>query len=354
MVDNIRAIYTSPTFETQGTGGSAKGAVCSGIRQGCPLSPYLFIIVLSVIFEDLEDTLRRRGIPSNTWSEGYPVADVEYADDTLLIARTIPQLQSHLSALEDIASEYGMSLNNIKTELLLKHDQPVTPLRFADGTLVPTSYTVKYLGSMINWQKPFEVAFRHRAVLAEEAYKKLRLIWNSTLSQHKKIRIFQSTFVPVLVYGLDALTLTTPHIKKIDAYYIRFLRRVVGIKASFYSRIPNTEVYNLANRPKLPSQTLNDIQFKMMVEVFNAPRTEIFHSVVFCASHKDRILSQGRRRGMQFPYWIEFMSKQYFPDIFLAPDHPAFGPHWKYSLIAKELRNFFGQTPKRADSRAWP
>ena len=354
MVDNIRAIYTSPTFETQGTGGSAKGAVCSGIRQGCPLSPYLFIIVLSVIFEDLEDTLRRQGIPSNTWSEGYPVADVEYADDTLLIARTIPQLQSHLSALEDIASEYGMSLNDIKTELLLKHDQPVTPPRFADGTLVPTSYTVKYLGSLINWQKPFEVAFRHRAALAEEAYKKLRLIWNSTLSQHKKIRIFQSTFVPVLVYGLDALTLTTPHIKKIDAYYIRFLRRVIGIKASFYSRIPNTDVYNLANRPKLPSQTLNDIQFKTMVEVFNAPRTEIFHSVVFCASHKDRILSQGRRRGMQFPYWIEFMSKQYFPDIFLAPDHPAFGPHWKYSLIAKELRNFFGQTPKRADSRAWP
>ena len=61
-----------------------------------------------------------------------------------------------------------------------------------------------------------------------------------------------------------------------------------------------------------------------------------------------------RRRGMQFPYWIEFTSKQYFPDIFGAPDHPAFGPHWKYSLIAKELRNFSGQTPKRADSRAWP
>ena len=68
--------------------------------------------------------------------------------------------------------------------------------------------------------------------------------------------------------------------------------------ASYSSRIPNTEVHNRAHGPKLTSQTLNDIQFKMMKEVSNAPRTEIFHSVVFCSAHKDCILSQGQRRGM--------------------------------------------------------
>ena len=151
----------------------------------------------------------------------------------------------------------------------------------SNGSPVRTNYTVKYLGSMINWLQPFDVACKHRAALAQEACKKLRLIWNSTLSQARKLQIFQSTFVPVLTCGLDALNLAMPHIKRIDAHHIRFLRRVVGVKASYYPRIPNTEVHNRAHIPKLPSQTRNDIQLKMMKEVVNAPRTEMFHSVVF-------------------------------------------------------------------------
>ena len=34
----------------------------------------------------------------------------------------------------------------------------------------------------------------------------------------------------LLVYGLDALTLQQKHLKRIDAFYIRFLRRIIGIK----------------------------------------------------------------------------------------------------------------------------
>ena len=175
------------------------------------------------------------------------------------------------------------------------------------------------------------------------------------MSRSSKLHVFQSTFVPILIHGLDALTLTTPQLQKIDAYYLRFLRRVVGIKASFYSRTPNTEVYNRAGRPKLPSYSLNDIQFKMMAEVFNSDRSEVIHSVVFNAAHKDRILNQGRRRGMQFPYWLEVCPKQYFPSIWHSPDHTAY-PQTRYEIVARQLRDpaVLGKTPKRADLRAWP
>ena len=114
MLDNIKSIYANPTFQTVGLDHTAVGQVKAGIRQGCPLSPYLFLIVLTVIFEDLDGELQQRGVPTNTWSEGFPVADMEYADDTLLLALTTPQLQSILSALEELAAEYGMSLNKLK------------------------------------------------------------------------------------------------------------------------------------------------------------------------------------------------------------------------------------------------
>ena len=56
------------------------------IRQGCPLSPYLFIIVLSVLLHDVEEKLISQGLPLNTWSVGNPRYDLEHADDTLLIS----------------------------------------------------------------------------------------------------------------------------------------------------------------------------------------------------------------------------------------------------------------------------
>ena len=61
-------------------------------------------------------------------------------------------------------------------------------------------------------------------------------------------------------------TMTTPQLNCIDAYYYRFLRRIIGIKASYYSRVPNHSVWRQAGYPKLPSTQLNNIQRKMMDE----------------------------------------------------------------------------------------
>ena len=94
----------------------------------------------------------------------------------------------------------------------------------------------------------------HRAGIAETSYKKLRLVWNSNLQYKEKLKIFQSMFISTLIYGLDSLILQDKHLKRVDAFCYRCLRRVVGIKASYYSRIWNVEVYRQKGRKS--SQTL--------------------------------------------------------------------------------------------------
>ena len=58
MVRVIEAIYRNPKFSVKEMGKrSSERRQNSGIRQGCPLSPYLFIIVMTVIMRNINSKL---------------------------------------------------------------------------------------------------------------------------------------------------------------------------------------------------------------------------------------------------------------------------------------------------------
>ena len=247
-------------------------------------------------------------------------------------------MQKILSALEDEAALYGMFLNSTNTELLIDPRFGPQSLLFKDRAQVPTADSLKYLGSLVSWNKPFETAFYHRRALTVEAYKKLRLIWNSRLPRKAKLR-FLSVFIPTLLYGLDAFTLTTPQIKRLNGFYFGYLRRVFGVKAAYFSRITNHTVWHQAGYPGRPSDMLHKLELKCMSRYQTAPHDPVY-SVVFQEPYKDRIKLQGRRRGRQIAYWAETTAKRHFKKIYdhSASGHSIFGPHFNYALI-------YSQTP---------
>ena len=116
-----------------------------------PLSPDLFVMVLSVILADVDNRLITHGIPTNTWSIGKPAYDLEYADDALLFGISIEVLGEYLKHLQVEASLHGLLLNLEKTKLLEHPKYNQEPLTFADGTQVKTNHSVKCLGSQVSW-----------------------------------------------------------------------------------------------------------------------------------------------------------------------------------------------------------
>ena len=84
----------------------------SGVRQGCLLSPELSI-------NKLERTLKLsefRGI--HIW-EATEVLLLMYADDIVLVAETIIQLQRKINILKKFCRKYGMKVNLDKTKVMV-------------------------------------------------------------------------------------------------------------------------------------------------------------------------------------------------------------------------------------------
>ena len=86
-----------------------------GVRQGCPLSPYIFILCVEVLAEKIWKTKSIKGIMIS--QNKFKIS--QYADDTtLFLDGSKESLLSALQVLENFRKMSGLRLNNKKTEAL--------------------------------------------------------------------------------------------------------------------------------------------------------------------------------------------------------------------------------------------
>jgi hypothetical protein len=104
----------------------------TGIRQGCLLSPFLFIMVSTLLFEDLDKEIQFQNIVNNIVSHRRPLHALEYADDVALFHANLPSLQANKRAFELKAPKYGLKMNLPKTvhmPCVCTHNPPQIILR---------------------------------------------------------------------------------------------------------------------------------------------------------------------------------------------------------------------------------
>ena len=141
FVSMIEDIYSHRTFRVRDCGqSSGSHEQRFGICQGCPLSPFLFTIVMTCVMADAKQKLaaeQPEGFSNN-------LSDLLYADDTLLVGTSAEGLSAFLAAICDIGREYGLALNVSKTKVLNVRADIVAS--GPDGQALETKTSMTYLG----------------------------------------------------------------------------------------------------------------------------------------------------------------------------------------------------------------
>lgn len=122
FVDCLRALYADLTSELLINGKITQSfPVTRGVRQGCPLSPMLFVLSVDPLLRKLQATRSIRGFPVPS---GEAVVVSAYADDIVLFVRDTSSLLDALKVFSLYARASGAQLNRCKSRALTLGNLP--------------------------------------------------------------------------------------------------------------------------------------------------------------------------------------------------------------------------------------
>ena len=307
MLKVISSIYSSRRFQVRDAGCTSKPHPRRfGICQGCPLSPFLFVMVMTVLMHDAKRELRAH--PAYRSQPAQPIEELLYADDTLLIHSDPAVVKAYMECVRAAGSAYGLSLNWKKLESMSVgcNAEFYSP----DGDPIQEKSSFKYLGSMLcNSGKP-GTELSSRLGAARKEFDNLCRIWShATLSKPKKLRIYDACVISKLLYALETVWLDTAGLRKLDAFHHRCLRRIAHVAPSYYSRISNEAVRDMLQANSLKPVLLQR-QLKYLGSIASKPAGNVLRDFVFKPGEPVlRPLEGIRRKGRPRASWSKCLYK---------------------------------------------
>ena len=176
LMQAIAAIYSDRKFFVQD--GGHKSAIHDqlfGISQGCPLSPFLFVIIMSVLFHDAKNKLQTE--QHICLSEFLACHELLYADDTLLVETDRHKLQAYMNCIVECGREYGLKLNWNKVEQMNINCEG-EELHQPEGPPISCKQSLKYLGAQLAADGMLDSEIAQKIGRATQDFKLLKQFWN--------------------------------------------------------------------------------------------------------------------------------------------------------------------------------
>lgn len=211
----------------------------TGVKQGCIIAPTLFSIFLAAMLY-LTETRLFRGIHI-TYRTDYinyfraksrttttSVVEFQYADNSQVSACSEADLQAMVNIVIEAYSRMGLTLNTSKTKILFQQG-PGAPLPSpkitANNALLENVPSFTYLGSHLSTNILID-EIQHGIDGASAAFGKLR---NRVFEDHniptRRWMCNNAVITPILLYGVETWTAYQKHIKPLEKFHQRYLRK---------------------------------------------------------------------------------------------------------------------------------
>lgn len=236
----------------------------------------------------------RHGIVVN----GEVINNLRYADDTVLIAGTVEELQELMDRVNTSSNEYGLCMNVRKTKfMVISKDEGRAALSIGGKTIEKVK-TYKYLGCYLNEKWDFSQEIKARIEQARAAFYKMKgLLCQRSLTLKTRLRILKCYVVPVLMYGHEGWTLTKAMEKRLTAFEMWLYRRMLRIP--WTDRIRNTEVLS---RMDTEVQILNTVKSQKLQYFAHVIRNEKYRLLQLIMEGK---IEGKRRPGRRKTSWLK-------------------------------------------------
>ena len=149
-----------------------------------------------------------------------------------------------MTAFAKAYKQLGLAINLKKTQIL--HQPPPnsnTPLNISiDNTRLKNVDHFPYLGSLLSSKSTIDKEVPHRLSCARGAYSKLkkRGFEDRDLQSKTKILVYKAVLLRTLLYGSEAWTTYSRHLRALEAFHQRYLQRILRI--TWEDRRTNTSV----------------------------------------------------------------------------------------------------------------
>ncbi|KAF1319929.1 reverse transcriptase, partial [Globisporangium splendens] len=195
----VKVLHSQTTYKFIVNGFlSRKYNVTSGIRQGCPLAPLLFILALEVLYRKIEESDEIRGVELQAAGCATEVRIGGYADDTTIYLSDPKDISAVFAILDKYGAASGLRVNRYKSAVLpLNKEYSSTEESVSDIHVLQREEHCRYLGIQVG-QTPSNASNWSKCIQALRV--RLRLARLKTHSVAQRAAIASAVIIPKVLY----------------------------------------------------------------------------------------------------------------------------------------------------------
>ena len=219
----IRLCISTAAFSIS-VNGSLEGFFTSarGIRQGCSLSPYLYVILSNVLSKLLNKAAEAGRFQYHPQCQGVKLTHLSFADDIVVFTNgTVSSLQGVVEVMQNFATMSGLHINATKSTIFAS-GLDVAPLLAAAASLGISagSLPIRYLGMPLTTKSLTPLDYEP---LVDKVRSRMLSWSNKSLSFAGRLQLINSVITSTVNFWSSAFLLPAKCLDTIESMCCAFL-----------------------------------------------------------------------------------------------------------------------------------